>query len=245
MRLHTSGARTACCVCGYHAAVDKLHACKREAKIAVGTYHVSKDSRFIGHQVESCHTIAASHHARLLSLGNKVTLKFYWQVVLNNFKCLWGFMHRTLVSLQSRPQTKFFARALRTRRKIGSGHFHYENWGKLYMAGSKLQVLITLSATSSICQKICQLAIYDDAQHNFMTLRSYNYVPVFTSEGVQTLFSTRPQGTHKNLVSGDETSQPQDESLVPFLCTGEAEKLASKWHICPYCCIMDLRVCLN
>ena len=33
------------------------------------------------------------------------------------------------------PQTKFFARALRTRRKIGSGHFHCENWGKFIYGG--------------------------------------------------------------------------------------------------------------
>ena len=33
------------------------------------------------------------------------------------------------------PRPNFFAHALRTRRKIGSGHFHYANWGKITYDG--------------------------------------------------------------------------------------------------------------
>ena len=64
MRLHMSrksGVQTACCICGYHGAVGELHTCEREVKNAVGTYCGSKDSRFIGHLVESCHAFAMSH----------------------------------------------------------------------------------------------------------------------------------------------------------------------------------------
>ena len=46
MRLCTSrkrGVPTVCCVHGYHAAVGELHACKREAKNAVGIYIGGKD----------------------------------------------------------------------------------------------------------------------------------------------------------------------------------------------------------
>ena len=35
----------------------------------------------------------------------------------------------------SSPDTKFFARALRPCQKIGSGHFHYENWGMFTYGG--------------------------------------------------------------------------------------------------------------
>ena len=42
----------------------------------------------------------------------------------------------TIIStLVSSPDTKFFARVLRPCRKIGSGHFHYENWGKFTYGG--------------------------------------------------------------------------------------------------------------
>ena len=37
--------------------------------------------------------------------------------------------------LKSRPQTKFFVHALQTLRKIGSGHFHHENWGMFTYGG--------------------------------------------------------------------------------------------------------------
>jgi len=58
-----------------------------------------------------------------------------WQ--LYNHKV--GHIRLTVTRPQSRPQTKFFTRGLWTRRKIGSEHFHCENWGKfIYMAGSKL-----------------------------------------------------------------------------------------------------------
>ena len=40
-------------ICGYHAAIGKLHACETEVKNAVGTYCGSKDRWFIGHSPES------------------------------------------------------------------------------------------------------------------------------------------------------------------------------------------------
>ena len=39
------------------------------------------------------------------------------------------------IAIVSSPDTKFFARALRPCRKIGSGHLHYENWGKFTYGG--------------------------------------------------------------------------------------------------------------
>ena len=39
------------------------------------------------------------------------------------------------VEIVSSPETKFFACTLRPCRKIGSGHFHYENWGMFTYGG--------------------------------------------------------------------------------------------------------------
>ena len=43
----------------------------------------------------------------------------------------WG----ALSLVVSSPDIQFFARALWPCRKIGSGHFHYENWGMFTYGG--------------------------------------------------------------------------------------------------------------
>ena len=65
---------------------------------------------------------------------------------------------------QSRPQTKFFARALRPCGKIGSGQFHYENWGKFTYDGQVNWVIVVVDYIIRYWQrllwrpKICKLA---------------------------------------------------------------------------------------
>jgi len=60
-------------------------------------------------------------------------------------------------------------RALRTRQKIGSGHFHRENWGKVYIWRAVNWVIVGINYIISNQQrllwrqKIRKLAIYDDA----------------------------------------------------------------------------------